>query len=167
MIPFSAYCCLFNDCRVADFCLELEQELILSLFGFIKNVSSRFQSRVLPLSDPFFGSHIKDTGLMDSYATVNQLHLMTLPVFNESHKPRLSLPSIVPIGAPWQQIYLLARRQKKIYVEVFDLCPINLTLRWLANPLKNASGIVGNILNLPLDKLWILSQQLFQCSVDA
>lgn len=134
MITFSAYCCLFNNCRVADFCLELEQELILSLFGFIKNVSSRFQSRVFSLSDPFLGSHIKDTGLMDSYATVNQLHLMTVPVFNESHKPRLSLPSIVPIGAPWQQIYLLARRQKKIYVEVFDLCPINLTLRWLANP---------------------------------
>ncbi|XP_034206662.1 uncharacterized protein LOC117620640 isoform X2 [Prunus dulcis] len=128
--------------RVADFCLELEQELILSLFGFIKNVSSRFQSRVLPLSDPFLGSHIKDTGLMDSYATVNQLHLMPVPVFNESHKPRLSLPSIVPIGAPWQQIYLLARRQKKIYVEVFDLCPINLTLSFSSAPWMRKNGIL-------------------------
>lgn len=128
-IPFSAHWPMFNVCRVADFCLELEQELILSLFGFIKNVSSRFQSRVLPLSDPFMRSHVNDTGLMDSDATDNQLHLMSVPAFNESHKPRLSLPSIVPIGAPWQQIYLLARRQKKIYVEVFDFCPINLTLR--------------------------------------
>ncbi|ONI15169.1 hypothetical protein PRUPE_3G028500 [Prunus persica] len=128
--------------RVADFCLELEQELILSLFGFIKNVSSRFQSRVFSLSDPFLGSHIKDTGLMDSYATVNQLHLMTVPVFNESHKPRLSLPSIVPIGAPWQQIYLLARRQKKIYVEVFDLCPINLTLSFSSAPWMRKNGIL-------------------------
>ncbi|BFG24048.1 hypothetical protein CerSpe_103220 [Prunus speciosa] len=128
--------------RVADFCLELEQELILSLFGFIKNVSSRFQSRVLPLSDPFLGSQIKDTGLMDSYATENQLHLMTVPVFNESHKPRLSLPLIVPIGAPWQQIYLLARRQKKIYVEVFDLCPINLTLSFSSAPWMHKNGIL-------------------------
>ncbi|XP_070683489.1 intermembrane lipid transfer protein VPS13-like [Malus domestica] len=71
---------------------------------------------------------------MDSYATEKQLHLMTAPVSSESHKPRLSLPSILPIGASWQQIYLLARRQKKIYVQVFDFGPINLTLSFSSAP---------------------------------
>ncbi|KAM1717129.1 hypothetical protein COP2_025269 [Malus domestica] len=128
--------------RVADFCLELEQELILSLFDFIKNVTSRFQSRVFPLSDPFLRSRINDTGLMDSFATEKQLHLMTAPASTENHKPRLSLPSIVPIGAPWQQIYLLARRQKKIFVEVFDFGPINLTLSFSSAPWMLRNGIL-------------------------
>ncbi|KAF8413974.1 hypothetical protein HHK36_001972 [Tetracentron sinense] len=52
----------------------------------------------------------------------------TLPIVDENHSSSPSLPSVVPIGAPWQQVFLLARRQKKIYVEVFDLAPIKLTL---------------------------------------
>ncbi|KAF8412689.1 hypothetical protein HHK36_000657 [Tetracentron sinense] len=52
----------------------------------------------------------------------------TLPIVYENHNNNPSLPSVVPIGAPWQQVFLLARRQKKIYVEVFDLAPIKLTL---------------------------------------
>ncbi|XP_050382411.1 uncharacterized protein LOC126799284 isoform X2 [Argentina anserina] len=128
--------------RVADVCLELEQELILSLFGFIRSVSSRFQSRVLPLSDPFLHPS-NDAGSMDLYATDNQLHLMYVPLFNEHHKQRLSLPSIVPIGAPWQQIYLLARRQKKIYVEMFELCPIKVTLSFSSTPWMLRNGILA------------------------
>ncbi|XP_062008854.1 uncharacterized protein LOC133725578 isoform X1 [Rosa rugosa] len=129
--------------RVADVCLELEQELILSLFGFIRNVSSRFQSRVLPLSDPFLHHPSNDAGSMDAYATDNQLHLMNVPLLNENHKQRLSLPSIVPIGAPWQQIYLLARRQKKIYVEVFEFSPIKLTLSFSSTPWMLRNGILA------------------------
>nr|XP_011467498.1 PREDICTED: uncharacterized protein LOC101298156 [Fragaria vesca subsp. vesca] len=128
--------------RVADVCLELEQELILSLFGFIRNVSSRFQSGVLPLSDPFLHPP-NDAGSMDSYATDNQLHLMNVPLFTEIHRQRLSLPSIVPIGAPWQQIYLLARRQKKIYVEMFELSPIKLTLSFSSTPWMLRNGILA------------------------
>lgn len=103
--------------------------MILSLFGFIKNVtSSRFQSSFLKLSDPLSGPLIPDTGLVESSSS----HSLTseyqkargVPVFNSQ-----ALPSVVPIGAPWQQIYLLARRQKKIYVEVFEISPINVTLR--------------------------------------
>ncbi|KAF8413973.1 hypothetical protein HHK36_001971 [Tetracentron sinense] len=42
----------------------------------------------------------------------------TLPIVYENHSSSPSLPSVVPIGAPWQQVFLLARRQKKIYVEL-------------------------------------------------
>jgi hypothetical protein len=114
--------------------------VILSLFEFFKNVSLRFQYRILPLSDPSLHSQIKDMGLiMESSAHVqtceylngreDQVLSMTVPVFDEKNGRSLSLPSVVPIGAPWQQIYLLARRQQKIYVEVFDVAPIKLTLR--------------------------------------
>lgn len=51
------------------------------------------------------------------------------PLLTGNHKSNSSLPSIVPIGAPWQQIYLLAGKQRKIYIEVFDVAPIKLTLR--------------------------------------
>lgn len=47
----------------------------------------------------------------------------------EDHKRKCLLPLIVPIGAPWQQIHLAARKQKKVYVELFDMGPIKLTLR--------------------------------------
>lgn len=48
---------------------------------------------------------------------------------NEDLGNCLSLPSVIPIGAPWQQICHLARRQKKIYVELFDLASIKFSLR--------------------------------------
>lgn len=138
---FIAYCAFFNACRVADFHLELEQELIFSLFDFIKNVSSRFESRGLPLSDPLVRSLIYDSGMLESSSDVgafdpmkkrwDQLHFLNVPVFNRDYH-NLSLPTFVPIGAPWQKIYLLARRHRKVYVEVFDIGPIKMTLRWVS-----------------------------------
>lgn len=114
--------------------------MILSLFHLFKNVYSRSQYRVLPFSDPLLHPHIYDMRLVkESLADVQKIEYlnvredrllsMYVPVFNENNRGSLSLPSVVPIGAPWQQIYLLARRQKKIYVEVFDVAPIKLTLR--------------------------------------
>lgn len=125
---------------MADFRLELEQEVILSLFDFFKNVYSRFQFRIMPLSDPLLHSHINDLGVvMEPTGQVQTCEYLNgrediipsvnVPVFNEKNGGSLSLPSVVPIGAPWQHIYLLARRQQKIYVEVFDVAPIKLTLR--------------------------------------
>lgn len=50
-------------------------------------------------------------------------------LLSEDYKRSCLLPLMVPIGAPWQQIHLAARKQKKIYVELFDMGPIKLTLR--------------------------------------
>lgn len=113
--------------------------MILSLFDFFKNVSSRFQSGVIPLSDPLMRPLIHDNHSIEPLAHVqtseylkatgNQFHFKIVPVINENHHHSLSLPCVIPIGAPWQKIHLLARRQRKIYVEMLDLGPIKLTLR--------------------------------------
>ncbi|XP_048318354.2 uncharacterized protein LOC107405745 isoform X2 [Ziziphus jujuba] len=124
--------------RVADFRLELEQELILKLFEFFKNLSSRFHNEFIPLADPLMGPLIYNTRSIESLANVqtsdylkargNNFDFAIVPILNEKHHHGLSLPSVIPIGAPWQKMHLLARRQRKIYVEMFDLGPIKLTL---------------------------------------
>jgi len=47
------------------------------------------------------------------------------------------LPSVDPIGAPWQQIHLLARKQKKVYIELFQLTPVKLTFSFTSTPWLN------------------------------
>uniref|UniRef100_A0A803PHY5 Vacuolar protein sorting-associated protein n=1 Tax=Cannabis sativa TaxID=3483 RepID=A0A803PHY5_CANSA len=127
--------------RVADFRLELEQEVILGMFGFIKNVTSRFQSSFLKLPEPLLCPLIPDTGLLEpslSHAQTSEYQKAKgVPVFKSQ-----SLPSVVPIGAPWQQIYLLARRQRKIYVEVFEISPINVTFSFSSAPWMLRNGIL-------------------------
>ncbi|CAH1424589.1 unnamed protein product [Lactuca virosa] len=100
--------------RMTDFHLELEQDVILSLFDFFKAVSSRFHSRGMP--------H------MDS---------VLLPLSSN-----FSVNKTVPIGAPWQKIYLLARKQKKIYVELLEVAPITLTLSFSSSPWMLRNGIL-------------------------
>lgn len=134
------YDCLTSlfSCRVADCHLELDQDVILSLFDFIKTLSSRLQSRVLQhakaTDNPLFdGVSIMNTSTSIDWvlkkSNVNEYYSVNIPVFQQSSNRTSLLPSIVPIGAPWQRIHLLAKKQKKIYVELFDVAPIKLTLR--------------------------------------
>ncbi|XP_059667459.1 uncharacterized protein LOC132312914 [Cornus florida] len=145
--------------RVADFHLELEQEVILSLFDFLRTVSSRFKSRVLTCMDSTTYPLVSDVGFTKKYSSQVEAHeyvkanwdqhyLMNDSMFIEKCKSSYLPPSIVPIGAPWQKIYLLARRQKKIYLEVFDLAPIKLTLSFSSNPwiLRNGALTSGESL---------------------
>lgn len=114
---------------MADFCLELEQELILSLLYFFKAVYPGFQSQVLPFSDPIFNVGFMHGQTCEHVKAREQLHGIGTPLISRSDETGALLPLIVPIGAPWQQIHLLARRHRKIYVESFDLAPIKFTLR--------------------------------------
>lgn len=115
--------------------------MILSLFDFVKNVTSRFHSGVIQLSDPL--SLMSDSASVESstQSSASQYcqksrgdknHPTNVSVVNDLNKHYKSLLSVVPIGAPWQQIYLLARRHKKIYIEAFEISSIKLTLRWFA-----------------------------------
>lgn len=116
-----------------DFHLELEQDVILGLFDFYKTVSSRFHSRemlhkdsvVHPISSNF------SVTMASKFSETQQPEMSNgNPTFVESHSQICPLlPSVVPIGAPWQKIYQLARKQKKIYVEVLEVGPVTLTLR--------------------------------------
>lgn len=125
---------------MADFALELEQEVILSVLDFIKTVSQSSQTTVLPFADStvnpvtYESGSVKDSSVHGQNfeyfkAMQDQHYRMNDPALGKSQRCAASLPSVVPIGAPWQQIYLLARRQKKIYVQLFDLFPIKCILR--------------------------------------
>lgn len=114
---------------MADFCLELEQELILSLLYFFKALSPSFQSQVIPFSDSMYIMGIAYGQPSEYVKPRDMLQGTSIPVFGKSDRSNVSLPSIVPIGAPWQKIYLLASRETKIYVESLNLDPIKFTLR--------------------------------------
>ncbi|XVE86346.1 hypothetical protein DITRI_Ditri18aG0027900 [Diplodiscus trichospermus] len=128
--------------RVADFCLELEQELILSLLYSFKAVSPGFQGQVLPFSDPIFNAGLMHGQTCEHVKAREQLQGIYTPVFSKSDDTGGLLPLIVPIGAPWQQIHLLARRQRKIYVESFDLAPVKFTLSFSSSPWMLRNGVL-------------------------
>ncbi|KAJ4705608.1 putative Vacuolar protein sorting-associated protein [Melia azedarach] len=138
--------------RVADFRLELEQEVILGMLEFFRTVSPRFQSTVLPFPDSTLQPVINDLGTVKESSIRDQnfeygnarrdlLHGTNDPTSNRSQRSSSLLPSVVPIGAPWQQIHLLARRQKKIYVELLDLSPIKFTLSFSSAPWMLRNGV--------------------------
>lgn len=123
---------------MADLYLEIEQEIVLRLFEFCKTVSSRLQSRVYQYTGStqnllfpeldITGEASRNapyTARLDEKYTNNA----GTTILVEDQKRKFLLPNIVPIGAPWQQIHLSARKQKKVYVELFDMGPIKLTLR--------------------------------------
>jgi hypothetical protein len=129
---------ILNAYRMADFRLEIEQEVILSLFEFFTNISSGMQYGIKPSSNQYYGALLKNSSSFVQTSenfrlNADQSPLGFAPVVNEKSKKTAPLPSIIPIGAPWQEIYLLARTQKKIYIELFELAPIKLTLRSIAH----------------------------------
>ncbi|KAJ6753415.1 VACUOLAR PROTEIN SORTING-ASSOCIATED PROTEIN VPS13 [Salix purpurea] len=133
--------------RVANFRLELDQEVILRLLDFYKAVSSRFQSNVLPFSDHKHPPLLCDADFIHSQSheyikTIDsQLLGINLSSLTKSQINSAALPSVVPIGAPWQHISFLDGRQKKIYVELFDLAPVKFTLSFSSAPWMLRNGI--------------------------
>ncbi|GLT57665.1 hypothetical protein SLA2020_306220 [Shorea laevis] len=128
--------------RVVDFCLELEQELILSLLYFFKALSPSFQSQVIPFSDSTYSVGIVYGQPTEYVKPRDMLQGTSIPVFGKSDRSNVSLPSIVPIGAPWQKIYLLASRERKIYVESLNLDPIKFTLSFSSSPWMLRNGVL-------------------------
>lgn len=109
--------------------IELEEQVLLSLFEYFKAVSSRLLNTSLGRNFEL-GSHSnsadRDLGNAHVYNGKNVLKEKTVFVTQERNG---LLPFVVPVGAPWQHIFLLARRKKKIYVELFQLAPLKLSLR--------------------------------------
>ncbi|GAB4836767.1 hypothetical protein Ancab_001679 [Ancistrocladus abbreviatus] len=146
--------------RIADFHLELDQELLLVLLDYFRAVVSTFHAQDFPYADSSLDYYLFKTdkvpvssacALQDSEFShangyQNSLKFGNFP--QRYHTSGPPLPKIVPIGAPWQKIYLLARRQNKIYVEAFYLAPIKLTLSFSSNPwmLKNGALASGESL---------------------
>ncbi|EFH50478.1 hypothetical protein ARALYDRAFT_910516 [Arabidopsis lyrata subsp. lyrata] len=131
----------YINIRIGEFGLELELQTLLSLLEFVKAVLPNSQARLLPLSDPTLRPLIYDTGSKD-ISSEDTPHARNIPVFNKSQRSIVALPIVVPIGAPWQHIHLLARRHRKIYVESFDLAPIQFTLSFCSAPWMLRNGIL-------------------------
>lgn len=118
--------------RIGDLCLELDLELLLKLLEFIK--ANPFLNSDTPTSVSVPNDLCK-LGVVDKSFSFTPQSSEYLRAIEDQQLPKtcntytLSLPEVVPIGAPWQKIYLLARRQDKIYVEAFSLAPVKMTLR--------------------------------------
>ncbi|XP_056698931.1 uncharacterized protein [Spinacia oleracea] len=141
--------------RIGDLSLELDLELLLKLLEFIK---------AIPLLNSDISESVNNDvckpGIVDksfSFAPQNSEYLRDigdhqfpkrLYTLSEYHTSTTSLPEVVPIGAPWQNIYLLAKRQDKIYVEAFSLAPVKMSLSFSSNPwmLKTAGLSSGESL---------------------
>ncbi|KAL8519790.1 hypothetical protein ACS0TY_010650 [Phlomoides rotata] len=137
--------------RMADFYLKIEQEIVLRLFEFCKVASSRLQNRVsqymdstqnLFFPDSDFTGETTKNALYSARLDEKHHHRTGTTLLSEDHKTNSFLPLMVPIGAPWQQIHLGARKQKKIYVEVFDMGPIKLTLSFSSSPWILRNGVL-------------------------
>nr|XP_027100369.1 uncharacterized protein LOC113719357 isoform X2 [Coffea arabica] len=126
--------------RVTDFHLELEQDLVLSLLRYFKTMQMRFQTRVLQQVDSTLYPSFSDPGIVKD--TNAQIQALVTTSYQEDWRSS-SLPPVIPIGAPWQQIHLLARKQKKIYVELLDLAPIKMTLSFSSSPWMLRSGVLA------------------------
>ncbi|KAL7090722.1 hypothetical protein ACP275_12G059000 [Erythranthe tilingii] len=116
--------------RIADFHLEIEQEIVLRLFEFCKTTSSRLQSRGFQRVDSTSNLLFPDSDFTD------------FTLLNDDQKRSFLLPQMVPIGAPWQQIELATRKQNKIYVESLDMGTIKLTLSFSSSPWILRNGVL-------------------------
>ncbi|EYU33513.1 hypothetical protein MIMGU_mgv1a0233772mg, partial [Erythranthe guttata] len=116
--------------RIADFHLEIEQEIVLRLFEFCKTTSSRLQSRGFQRVDSTSNLLFPESDFTD------------FTLLNDDQKRSFLLPQMVPIGAPWQQIELATRKQNKIYVESLDMGTIKLTLSFSSSPWILRNGVL-------------------------
>lgn len=143
--------------RIGDLCIELDLELLLKLLEFIK------ANPLLNSDNPtslYVNDDVCKSGVVDrsfSFASQNSEYLQangddqfskTQYSSSDCQTSNPSLPEVFPIGAPWQEIFLLARRQDKIYVEAFYLAPVKMTLSFSSNPwmLKTAGLSSGESL---------------------
>lgn len=124
----SSLCYIFIY-RLAPLSIELEEQVLLSLFEYFKAVSSRLLNTSLGRNFEL-GNHSNsaDRNLGNAHVYNGKNVLKEKTVFATQERSAL-LPFVVPVGAPWQHIFLLARRKKKIYVELFQLAPLKLSLR--------------------------------------
>lgn len=128
--------------RIADFCLELEQELILSLLYLFKALSPSSQSPIMPLSDSVYSLGFTYDQPSEFVKPRDELQGISISGFGKNERSNVSFPSVVPIGAPWQNIYLLASRKRKIYVESLNLDPIKFTLSFSSSPWMLRNGVL-------------------------
>ncbi|KAK9757453.1 hypothetical protein RND81_01G163800 [Saponaria officinalis] len=129
--------------RFKDLQLALDLELLLKLVDLFKSN---------PLLNPEIATSVSRMDYLHSSGVVDISHAIppSNSDFVEANGDRwsskvdycppdrcsshTSLPDIVPVGAPWQKISVLARRQNKIYMEAFYVSSFKVTLSFSSNP---------------------------------
>ncbi|CAA7410691.1 unnamed protein product [Spirodela intermedia] len=134
----------YFNIRVAPLTIELEELVLLQFLAFLRSVSSSLENGILKNQhselctlehDQGYKNHLPEDVDGEIYGmsmTSRQFHSYKEARFVERYTS--PLPFVVPIGAPWQRISLLARHQKKIYIEAFELAPVSLTVSFSSNP---------------------------------
>ncbi|TVU00729.1 hypothetical protein EJB05_53839 [Eragrostis curvula] len=133
-VSFVSYQCI--NISVAPVRLELEERLVLSMIEFFRSVSSRVNlgqlDKNLELSILSGVTDILGEDKISKHLSEKSQSFCMVGVQDSE-----LLPSVVPVGAPWQQIHLLARKQKKVYIELFQLTPIKLIFSFTSMPWLN------------------------------
>ncbi|XP_059074534.1 uncharacterized protein LOC131074913 isoform X2 [Cryptomeria japonica] len=132
--------------RFAPLRLEFEDQMIFRLVDFIKSVTWRFwrgttQAQNFEMWPVKYGmsqvtDHFIDPQIVEFVKNPHssQLHFLKVMKIMESYRSWPSPVAVRPIGAPWQNISLLARRRRKIYIENFHVAPIKLTVSFSSSP---------------------------------
>ncbi|KAG0501172.1 hypothetical protein HPP92_001244 [Vanilla planifolia] len=137
--------------RLAPLCLELDEQFILCLLEFSRNVYSRLQRT---------SAKSFHQGLV--YCNEGSYNLTWYKSSSSATHDAKLLPSVAAMGAPWQPIYLLARRQKKIYIGVLELAPINISVSFSSTP-----WMVRNEVFVEVEKLTCFNCSAFQRGIMA
>ncbi|KAL4187276.1 hypothetical protein AMTRI_Chr09g38240 [Amborella trichopoda] len=136
----------YINLRLAPMHVELEEQVLFNLLDLFRAMTLRIQSRsfqepkfeLLTMGNGTNNSKKKFAHFQNYEFVKNQksghLHFLKIHKFMECRTIKSSLAPVVPIGAPGQQIFLLARRQKKLYIELFHVAPIMLTVSFSSTP---------------------------------
>ncbi|CAL9110355.1 unnamed protein product [Musa acuminata var. zebrina] len=138
----------YIDLGLAPMCIELEEQILLSLFEYFRAVSSRLENISVGKNFGLCNRNCSSDGNLDNAQDYNGKNVLTESEFIGTEERCGLLPSVFPVGAPWQQIYLLARRKKKIYVEAFELAPITLSLSFSSTPWMMRNEVHADIESL-------------------
>ncbi|ONK64446.1 uncharacterized protein A4U43_C07F26050 [Asparagus officinalis] len=139
--------------RLSPLCIELEEQVLLNLLDFFRVVSLRLQSKNLQ-NNFETRTEAYGIGVSRQFPANHRDHMhigynvSRLSKITDTDKKKL-LPSVFPIGTPWQQIYLSAKRQKKMYIEVLELAPIKLSLSFTSTPWMIRNEVQTGVQNLP------------------
>ncbi|XP_020578400.1 uncharacterized protein LOC110023361 isoform X2 [Phalaenopsis equestris] len=150
--------------RLASLSIELEEQILLCLFDFFRTVNSRMQRTSLKnFEQRILGCCIdaKHKNAQGHIYSCGHNDILRTTAVIETDANSL-LPAVVPMGAPWQQIHSLVRRQKKVYVESLELAPIKLSLSFSSTPLMIRAKAFAEV-----EYLTLISSTAFQRGIMA
>ncbi|XP_074272572.1 intermembrane lipid transfer protein VPS13-like isoform X1 [Silene latifolia] len=123
--------------RFKDSLLAIDLEMLLKLVDFYKSnplLNPEIATSVCKMDDLQRPSAVDKSPAHSDFVRANGSSKLDYSPSDQTTRST-SLPEIIPVGAPWQKIFLLARRQKKIYMEALYVSSFKVTLSFSSSPL--------------------------------